>query len=137
MRMTTPDTSVLEAAVDALLQQHVAAYEAVIRGAIGRKVAASTGPASRSGKTKPVARRPRKSGAIRRSGEELAALGERLFAVIEQFPGESMAVLSSKLGVASHELGRPAARLKKDGRVRTMGERSRTRYFAMAARPAS
>lgn len=48
-----------------------------------------------------------------------------------------MTALSAKLGLRSQELERPVLVLKKDGRIRTVGERSRTRYYAMATPPAA
>jgi DNA-binding Lrp family transcriptional regulator len=43
-----------------------------------------------------------------------------------------MAVLAPRLGVSAKELERPVSRLKKAGQIRTVGERSRMRYYPMA-----
>ena len=74
----------------------------------------------------------RASSTPRRSADEIDAFAERLLEAVESAPGETMAVLAPQLGVSAKELGRPAARLKKAGRIKTVGERSRMRYYPMA-----
>jgi len=134
--MATTDNSGIEAAIEAVIQQHVSAYEASLREALGRKFAADSGRSSRGRKRRSVPR-PRTASGPRRSAGELAALGERFFEAVEQCPGETMTTLSAKLGLRTQELERPVLLLKKDGRIRTVGERSRTRYYAMTAPPAA
>lgn len=65
----------------------------------------------------------------RRTAEQLAALGEELYALICNEPGESMAVFADKLGIAVRELHRPMSKLRDDGRIRSVGQRTLTRYF--------
>ncbi len=67
----------------------------------------------------------------RRSPEELSALCERLYQKIDEQPGKGMAVYAEALGTAVRDLGVVMQRLKKAGRVRSLGERDRTRYFPM------
>jgi len=67
----------------------------------------------------------------RRSPEELSALCERLYQKIDEHPGQGMAVYAEVLAVATRDLGVVAKRLKKVGRVRTLGQRDRMRYFPM------
>jgi len=67
----------------------------------------------------------------RRSPEELSALCERLYQAIDEQPGQGMAVYAEVLAVAGRDLGVVVKRLRKAGRVRTIGERDRTRYFPM------
>ncbi|NOY94595.1 MAG: hypothetical protein GXP55_25740, partial [Deltaproteobacteria bacterium] len=78
--MTNLDIATLEASVEALIQQQVAAYEGQLREALGRKL----------------------------SG------------------GQGKQTQDVQVG-----LSLPASRLKKTGRVKTVGERSRTRYYAV------
>lgn len=61
-------------------------------------------------------------------------LGERLFAAVCTQPGETMAVLAPKLGSSPRELHRPMAVLKEAGRVRSVGQRSHTRYYPTVTR---
>jgi hypothetical protein len=77
----------------------------------------------------------------RRSAAELEELGERLYEAVCAKPGETMMVLAARLGTSSRSLERPAGRLRRAGRVRSIGERNGTRYFPIAknesgARPA-
>ncbi len=67
----------------------------------------------------------------RRSPEELSDLCERLYQKIDEQPGEGMAAYAEALAVAARDLGVVVRRLKKTGRVRTVGERDRMRYFPM------
>ena len=68
----------------------------------------------------------------RRTAAELASLGERFYEAVERSPGETMSVLALQLGLSPKVLELPVSHLKKVGRVRTMGERNRTRYLPMA-----
>jgi hypothetical protein len=47
-------------------------------------------------------------------------------------PGEAMAVLARGLGTSVRELHRPMALLKQADRVKSVGQRSSTRYFPKA-----
>ena len=67
----------------------------------------------------------------RRSPEELSDLCERLYQKIDEQPGEGMAAYAEALAVAPRDLGVVVGRLRKAGRVRTVGERDRMRYFPM------
>lgn len=132
--MTTVDISVLEASVEALIQQQVAAYEAQLREALAATL-------SKTGRTRP-SRRPARStrsarqkpAARRRTPEEIEALAERFYAAVEAAPGETMLALSATLGLSSKELEHPVTHLRKAKRIRSVGERSRTRYFPMVPR---
>jgi hypothetical protein len=65
----------------------------------------------------------------RRNGEEVAALGERLLAAVKATPGETMTTLAPQIGATPRELQLPAARLKRAGRLRSVGQRQYTKYF--------
>jgi hypothetical protein len=58
-------------------------------------------------------------------------LEERLYRAVCAHPGETMAVLAQAVGATARELNRPATLLRRDGRVRSVGQRSSTRYFPM------
>jgi hypothetical protein len=61
----------------------------------------------------------------------LADLCERLYQKIDEQPGQGMAAYAEALTVAPRDLGVVVGRLKKTGRVRTVGQRDRMRYFPM------
>jgi hypothetical protein len=61
----------------------------------------------------------------------MAAVVEALYAAVCAQPGETMAVLAPQLGESPKQLHRPMSRLRRDGRVRSVGARSWTRYFPM------
>jgi hypothetical protein len=131
--MTAIDITTLEASVEALIQQQLATYEAQLRETLARTLAKGWPGATRRKEPKPTAARVRPASSVpRRTPEELEALAERLFAAVESAPGETMAVLAPSLGVVAKELERPVKRLRKSGRIKTVGERSRMRYYPMA-----
>ena len=67
----------------------------------------------------------------RRSPEEIAALGERLYEAICRHPGETMAVIAPVVGASPGELRRPSVLLRREGRVRSVGQRHAMRYFPL------
>lgn len=135
--MTTIDITTLEASVEALIRQQVVAYEARLREALGRKLASVGGALSRRKAARSTPRPKRcTSPAPRRPPEELLALAERFFSAVEATPGETMVTLAAGLGLRAQELERPVLGLKREGRVRTIGERNRTRYYPVTPRSA-
>ena len=131
--MTAIDISTLEASVEALIQQQLAAYEAQLRETLARTLSKARPGAARRKEPKATAARVRRAPSVaRRAPEELEALAERLYAAVESTPGETMGVLAPSLGVVAKELERPVKRLRKSGRIKTVGERSRMRYYPMA-----
>lgn len=117
----------LEQQIEELIREHIAACHRAVAGAVERAFAAA--------RSKP-ARRPRQakspSGrARRRTPEETAALGEQLYSVVCANPGETMTFLASQLGTTPRWLEVPVARLKRAGRVRSVGRRSQMRYFPL------
>jgi len=133
--MTNLDITTLEASVEALIQQQVAAYEAQLREALGRKLGGGGRNKRKASKLSASGRRSRATGP-RRTPEQLEALGERLLSAVEAAPGETMVTLAASLGLTTAELARPAVQLKKAGRVKTVGERSRMRYYPLTRRAA-
>ena len=57
---------------------------------------------------------------------------DKLYEVVCAHPGETMQRLSPKVGETAQTLQVPIARLKKEGRIRTVGNRQFTSYFPMA-----
>jgi hypothetical protein len=90
-----------------------------------------------SARTQSPAKRPsrseraRRPTSRRRSPEEMAKLSERLYDAVCANPGETMSVIAPVVGANPRELQPVAARLRRDGRIRTVGQRRFTRYFPM------
>jgi hypothetical protein len=77
---------------------------------------------------------PRPKGKVRtaggrRSSEELAEVRARLCELVRARPGEAMVTFATELGMSVRELHRPMSVLKREGQVRTVGQRHLTRYF--------
>lgn len=135
--MTTNDIATLQASVEALIRQQVAAYEAQLRETLGRRLAPAGGTSPRpKGARSTASPKRRTPPAPRRAPEELEALAERFFGAVEAAPGETMVTLAAGLGLRAQELERSVLRLERAGRVKTVGERDRTRYYPLTPRPA-
>ena len=127
--MTTTTKSLeqkIESAVAQLVREHLAACEAAAEGAVRAAFGRASKPTATSSR-----RRPTRSPTRRRSPEVLADLQERLYQAICQHPGEKMAVIAPVVGATARELNRPATTLRRDGRVRSVGQRHSTRYFPL------
>jgi hypothetical protein len=128
-------TAELERQIEQMVSAHVAALRRAAQGAVERAFAAAS--ASASAVMAPSRARAARAASKRRAGSELSALGERFFEALSRKPGETMVVLSAEVGVSPRELHRAVARLRESGRVRTIGERSQTRYFPLSGREPS
>ena len=122
-------TRELEQQIETLVKDHLAACHKAVTAAVARAFTASNSapPAPREGRAKAVSPAPQ----TRRRPEELAVLGERLYAAVCATPGETMTVLAGKLGTSARRLEVPVRRLKHADRVRSVGRRQHTRYFPM------
>jgi DNA gyrase/topoisomerase IV subunit B len=127
--MTTTTKSLeqkIQAAVEQLVREHLAACEAAASVAVRAAFERASQPAS-----KPSPKKSTRALARRRSPEELTALQERLYEAVRRHPGETMAVIGPVVGATAQELERPVIRLRQQGRVRSVGRRQATRYFPM------
>jgi hypothetical protein len=121
----------LEQRIEALVREHIATSRSAAAAAVVRAFAetADTPEASRartSSATKP--RQP----ARRRSAGEIAELAERLCAAVHETPGATMTTLAPRVGATAQKLSVAAGRLRRAGRVRTVGQRQHTKYFPAA-----
>ena len=129
--MTTTTKSLeqkIQAVVEQLVREHLAACEAAATVAVRDAFRRASSPSSKSSRSKST--RPR-SPSRRRSSEEIAELASRLYDGIRRHPGETMAVLAPAVGGTARALRRPARRLRREGRIRSVGQRQYTRYFPM------
>lgn len=113
--------------IERLVQEQIAAIHRAAQAAVERAFA----PRARTPEKAVRASRAPRVGK-RRAPAEVSALGERLYQVLCAKPGEAMAVLAQEVGTCARELQRPMALLKQAGRVRSVGQRSHTRYFPKA-----
>ena len=125
---------VLEKRIEQLVREHIAVVRAGAEAAVARAFAESTGRSPKP--TAPKGKAPaRRAPYQRRTGEEVADLAERLCAAVHATPGETMAQLAAPVGATPRELSVPVDRLRREGRLRSVGQRQHTRYFPAAPTP--
>jgi hypothetical protein len=133
--MTTTTTESLEqkieSAVEQLVREHLAACEVAASAALREAFRRASSPSAHRSRT--AATKRARASSRRRTRDEIAALEERLYEAICQRPGETMAVIAPAVGATPRELHRPATVLRRQGRVRSVGQRHGTRYFPMGA----
>ena len=115
--------------IEQVVREYIAAGRQVAKAAVERAFA----EAEKETAAEPKRTKPRAKPGRRRSASEVAELSERLYCMICETPGETMAVLAAKLGARSQELKVPITQLKRADRVRGVGQRSHMRYFPMAS----
>lgn len=121
--------------IEQLVRNHIEATRTAAAAAVARAFAATAHASDDAAVRK--ARPPRSGAAPRRAAEELAALGEQFYAVLCRNPGETMTTLAPQVGTSPRALHRAVARLKRVGRVRSVGQRQHARYFPMTNVPAA
>lgn len=75
-----------------------------------------------------------RSATKRRSQTELDEVCEQLCKLVRARPGESMVTLAEEMCMPMSAVQRPMAKLRTEGRVRSVGERHLTRYFPAVLR---
>lgn len=117
--------------IEQLVRNHIEATRAAATAALERAFATAprAGDRPTTGAARPA--RPTRSIAPKRAREELVALGEQFYAVLCRHPGETMTALAPQVGATPRVLQVAVARLKRTGRVRSVGQRQHTRYFPM------
>jgi hypothetical protein len=119
----------IEIAVERLVREHLAALEMAASAAVREGFRRAAQPMSKQRDVASTGHR--RSPSRRRPREEVAALEERLYRAVCAHPGETMTALARAVGATARELNRPALVLRRDGRVRSVGQRSSTRYFPL------
>jgi len=119
----------IEFVVERMVREHLAALEAAAAAAVREGFLRATRPTSTQRDGASVGRR--RSPSRRRPRAEVAGLEERLYRAVCAHPGETMAVIAQAVGATARELNRPAIVLRREGRVRSVGQRGSTRYFPM------
>jgi glutamyl-tRNA reductase len=126
----------LEKQVERLVREHMEACHRAVAAAVARAFASSSRTKTKASRS-PSGRTPSRATGARRTPEEIEALGKRLYEAVLAHPGETMKALAPHVGATPAELHRSMTRLKEAGRIRSVGQRHRTRYFPMAASAAS
>jgi len=122
--------------IERLVRDHVVALRTAATAAVERAFAATRSTAGEPPqRTRVVSAGARAKPAPRRAVEEVEALAEAFYAALRRSPGETMATLASQVGATPRALQVAVARLKRAGRVRSVGERQFTRYFPMTTAP--
>lgn len=121
--MTTNGTLELQVQIERLVREHLAAQHRAAAAAIERVFAGAGVPSKVASVRAPVG--------ARRAATEVSALAERLYEAVRARPGETMNVIAASVGQTPRALHRPMLHLKRQGRVRSAGQRHGTRYFPM------
>ena len=131
MTSATPSPQSLAHAIECLVAAYVDEGLRAAQLTIARSLATGAlQPAVRKSSSTPkIKKRQSPTPAARRSATELAQLEEKLYELVCGSPGASMREFSEVLKVSVRDLNRPMAKLKSAGRIRSAGERTRTRYF--------
>ena len=115
--------------IEQLVRTHLAAQQRAMTAAVQRAFASEAAP------------RPaisvRKSSQRRRCAREMSELQERLYQAVVAHPGETMTTIAADVGQPPPALNRAMVQLKREGRVRSAGQRNLTRYFPMLATKSS
>ncbi len=112
--------------IEALVAGYVDELRHHAQQAVERGFSAASSSTSKPRKTSATSKRARSK---RRTPAELAELSEALCSLIHEHPGESMLTFAAELGASVRALHRPMTMLKQAGRIRSTGQRHRTRYF--------
>jgi len=113
--------------IEQMVREHLAECQRAVTAAVTRAFATANAEPQRRSRRADAA----KTATTRRTPEQVAALGERLYAAMCETPGETITVLAGRLGTTPRALQVPVKHLKRAGRVRTVGQRQSTRYFPM------
>jgi hypothetical protein len=128
--MKIPSTSEqLASAIERLVASYMDEVRLSAQQAVERSLGRSTVPQRGPSKARGPRQAPPKAAGTRRTAAELDEICEDLCKRVRARPGESIVTLADEMGVAATRLQRPMAKLRADGRVRTVGERHLTRYF--------
>jgi hypothetical protein len=121
--------------LEAIVTQYVTEAHRAAQQALERAFA-STLTVTRKQSKPSTPRSSTRQSSKRRPAEELGELAEQLAELVRARPGESMVTFADALDLSVRALHRPMMRLKRDGRVRSVGERQHTRYFPALANKA-
>jgi hypothetical protein len=135
--MRTPSTpEQLANAIESLVASYIDEVREAAQQALERSLcrrAAARRPAKGTVHRPPSPRLATK----RRTAAELDETCEKLCALVRTRPGESIVTLAEEMCAPAGTLQRPMAKLRAEGKVRSVGERHLTRYFPAVVRTAA
>lgn len=138
--MSAPKTpEELARRIESLVAAYVSEAERVAQAALSHSFSNAhdrPGKKSTPASAKPSTPNSRQQSS-RRTPQQLADLADQLAARVVDQPGESMASFAKHMGVSVRDMHRPMTMLKDQGRVRSVGQRTLTRYFPAAQALAS
>lgn len=126
--MKTQSIEELQVQIERVVREHLVAQRKAAAAAVERAFAAVALPA-RAATVRAAAGR-------RRAAAEVSTLAQQLYAAVRAHPGETIAVIAAEVGQPPSALHRPMFHLKREGRVRSVGQRHQTRYFPAVVRSA-
>lgn len=135
--MRSPSTpEQLANAIESLVASYIDEVRQAAQQAIARSLSRSM-QAPRPAKSANHRQLSPRSATKRRTAAELDQTCEKLCALVRARPGESIVTLAEDMGASAGTLQRPMAKLRAEGRVRSVGERHLMRYFPAVVRPAA
>ena len=132
---STPEQ--LANAIESLVASYINEVRQAVQHAVERSLSRPMAAGRRSKKGNDDGSPAPESTSKRRTAAQLEQTCEQLCALVRARPGESIAVLAEEMGESAMTLQRPMAKLRTEGRVRSVGERHMTRYFPAVVRAAS
>jgi hypothetical protein len=115
----------LQTQIKRLVRDHLAAQRQAAAAAVERAVASVAAPDR--------ARVARSRTGRRRASTEVFGLTQRLYEAVRAHPGETITVIAAEVGEPARALHLPMVHLKREGRMRSAGQRHLTRYFPIPA----
>jgi len=131
---STPEQ--LASAIESLVASYLDEVRQVTQHALARALRQPTA-AARPARGKGERQSAPSLATKRRTVAEVDEACERLCALVRARPGESIVTLAEEVGEPARVLQRPMAKLRSEGRVRTVGERHLMRYFPTVIRTAA
>ena len=114
---------------------HVRRSVAEYRALLERKE--SEGRTAKKATSRRKAAPARKKGGrrVRRSEEQIKALGEKVMGYVSDNPGQRLEEIGQAMKIATAELKRPIANLLDEKALKTTGQKRGTKYFPGKGRP--
>lgn len=134
--MTSPKTpQQLADAIENVVASYLDEVRRTVQHAVERSLSRSAA-STRPNKSKAERSEQHRSAKTRRSAGALDELCDQLHQCVCTRPGEPSTVLADELGCTVRELQRPMAKLRAQGRIRSVGQRNLMRYFPAVTRTA-
>ena len=134
--MTSPKTpEQLANAIETVVASYLEEVRRTVQHAVERSLSRSAAT-TRPNKSKVERTDHQRSAKTRRSTGALDELCDRLHQCVCARPGEPTTVFADELGCTVRDLQRPMAKLRAQGRIRSVGQRNLMRYFPAVTKTA-